>query len=369
MKAISVNLTGGAANDTVTGTYGLSSHNSEFAGWYNVTDPSTSLGSYYDFSNGSTSSVQVTGVRPNGNDFDNAGSDSDNYDGTPLRGFAKALKPYNDEVHVTFNNLSENFPNGVKVIAYLAGESGNLGARIRLSEGGNANDAAEGWLNPSNDLGTYYFKTRWNPDATGANGFNGALIQATSTNSALKDATSGAGFDVADYAIWENVTADRVTLTLDTLTINENQQPAGLGGFQIVSEAAAPTTPDSEYTTWLTTYSLAAESENLDADNDGVVNVLEYALGTDPQVADANDDTVSGGMNAGELTLTHPVRTGLNHGLTYTVETTDDLKFGTWTSTGVSVSNIDTSGILDQITHSVSSTNDAVFLRLKVNVD
>ena len=369
MKAISVNLTGGAANDTVTGTYGLSSHNSEFAGWYNVTDPSTSLGSYYDFSNGSTSSVQVTGVRPNGNDFDNAGSDSDNYDGTPLRGFAKALKPYNDEVHVTFNNLNENFPNGVKVIAYLAGESGNLGARIRLSEGGNANDAAEGWLNPSNDLGTYYFKTRWNPDATGANGFNGALIQATSTNSALKDATSGAGFDVADYAIWENVTADRVTLTLDTLTINENQQPAGLGGFQIVSEAAAPTTPDSEYTTWLTTYSLAAEAENLDADNDGVVNVLEYALGTDPQVADANDDTVSGGMNAGDLTLTHPVRTGLNHGLTYTVETTDDLKFGTWTSTGVSVSNIDTSGILDQITHSVSSTNDAVFLRLKVNVD
>ena len=96
---------------------------------------------------------------------------------------------------------------------------------------------------------------------------------------------------------------------------------------------------------------------------------MEYALGTDPQVADANDDTVSGGMNAGELTLTHPVRTGLNHGLTYTVETTDDLKFGTWTSTGVSVSNIDTSGILDQITHSVSSTNDAVFLRLKVNVD
>ena len=42
MKAISVNLTGGAANDTVTGTYGRS-HNSEFA-VDNVTDPSTSLG-------------------------------------------------------------------------------------------------------------------------------------------------------------------------------------------------------------------------------------------------------------------------------------------------------------------------------------
>ena len=118
------------------------------------------------------------------------------------------------------------------------------------------NDAEEGWLNPNNDLGTYYYKTRWNPDATGASGFNGALIQATSTNSALKDATSGADFDVADYAIWENVTADRVTLTLDTLTINENQQAAGLGGFQIVSEAAAPTTP-TQNINWQITYSLA----------------------------------------------------------------------------------------------------------------
>ena len=134
MKAISVNLTGGAANDTVTGTYGLSSHNSEFAGWYNVTDPSTSLGSYYDFSNGSTSSVQVTGMdlRPNGNDFDNAGSDSDNYDGTPLRGFAKANKPYNDEVHVTLNNLNRKFSKWSKGHCLFRGPSANLGARITI---------------------------------------------------------------------------------------------------------------------------------------------------------------------------------------------------------------------------------------------
>ena len=78
---------------------------------------------------------------------------------------------------------------------------------------------------------------------------------------------------------------------------------------------------------------------------------------------------MTGGVISGNLTLSHPVRAGLDHGLSYTVETTDDLKFGTWTSTGVTVSDINTSGVFDQITHSVSSTNDAVFLRLKVNVE
>ena len=76
--------------------------------------------------------------------------------------------------------------------------------------------------------------------------------------------------------------------------------------------------------------------------------------------------TVSATAN---YTLSHAVRSGLDHGLTYTVETTDDLKFGTWTNTGVTVSQIDTSGVLDELTHTVTSTNDAVFLRLKVEVE
>ena len=369
-KAISINLvTGTGLNEEVTATYGLASHNSEFAGWHNVIDPNTSAGNYWDFSNGSTSSVQVTGFRPNGNNLDSSGNDSDNYDGTPLRGFAQAFKPYNDEVHVTLNNLNENFPNGVKVIAYLAGQSGNLGARVRLSEGGSDNDSSEGWLAPGNNLGTYFYKTRWNPDGSGNNGFHGDLILATATNSALKDATSGADFDVVDYAIWENVTADRVTITLDTLTINDNQQPAGLGGFQIVGEAAETTTPDPEYITWLSSNSLAVGSEDLDTDNDGVANLIEYALGLDPNTDEGNDGITGGTVSTNGLTLSHAVRSGLDHGLTYTVETTDDLKFGTWTNTGVTVTQIDTSGILDQLTHTVTSTNDAAFLRLKVEVE
>ena len=384
-KVLSVNLVSdtNAPNQAVSATYGLAEFDSEVAGWHNVISPTTGTNNYFTFSDGNTYPVQVTGFRPNGNGFDNAdnspgaandandtsGSDSDNYDGTPLRGYAKANKPYNDEVHVTLNNLNSTFPNGIKVIAYLGGPSANLGARVRLSEGGSANDSADGWLSNQNNLGTYFYKTRWNPDAPSQPaGFNGTLIRATSTDTTLLDATSGANLPVADYAVWENVTADKITITVDALTINDNQQAAGLSGFQIIEEGATIPAADPEYTTWLTANSLASGSENNDADNDGVVNILEYAYGSNPNI-DEGVEHVTGGVISGNLTLSHPVRAGLDHGLSYTVETTDDLKFGTWTSTGVTVSDINTSGVLDQITHSVSSTNDAVFLRLKVNVE
>ena len=384
-KVLSVNLVSdtNAPNQAVSATYGLAEFDSEVAGWHNVISPTTGTNNYFTFSDGNTYPVQVTGFRPNGNGFDNAdnspgaandandtsGSDSDNYDGTPLRGYAKANKPYNDEVHVTLNNLNSTFPNGIKVIAYLGGPSANLGARVRLSEGGSANDTADGWLSNENNLGTYFYKTRWNPDAPSQPaGFNGTLIRATSTDTTLLDATSGANLPVADYAVWENVTADKITITVDALTINDSQQAAGLSGFQIIEEGATIPAADPEYTTWLTANSLASGSENNDADNDGVVNILEYAYGSNPNI-DEGVEHVTGGVISGNLTLSHPVRAGLDHGLSYTVETTDDLKFGTWTSTGVTVSDINTSGVLDQITHSVSSTNDAVFLRLKVNVE
>ena len=74
------------------------------------------------------------------------------------------------EVHLTLNNLNENFPNGAKIIAYLGGQSVNGGARVRLSKGGSANDTSDGWLSPANDLGTYYYKTRWNPDGNASFG-------------------------------------------------------------------------------------------------------------------------------------------------------------------------------------------------------
>ena len=35
-----------------------------------------------------------------------------------------------------------------------------------------------------------------------------------------------------------NVTADKITIAVDALTINDNQQAAGLSGFQIIEEGA-----------------------------------------------------------------------------------------------------------------------------------
>ena len=77
-------------------------------------------------------------------------------------------------------------------------------------------------MSNQNNLGTYFYKTRWNPDAPSQPaGFNGTLIRATSTDTTLLDATSGANLPVADYAVWENVTADKITITVDALTINK----------------------------------------------------------------------------------------------------------------------------------------------------
>ena len=49
--------------------------------------------------------------------------------------------------------------------------------------------------------------------------------------------------------------------------------------------------------------------------------------GSNPNI-DEGVEHVTGGVISGNLALSHPVRAGLDHGLCYTVETTDDLKFG-----------------------------------------
>ncbi len=371
-------------NQSVTGSFGLDAYNSNVGNWHNAVNPTTGTNAYWTFNDGTASTVQMTGFRPEGNAYDIAdnspgaandgnatsNSDSDNYDGTPLRGFAKVLTADQKEVHITLNNMTNNFPNGYKVIAYLGGQSANIGARVRLSIGGSSHNEASGWQGAGNDLGTYYFKTRWNPDAPGLTaGYHGTLLEATSQDDALLNATSGTSFSVADYAVWENITEDKVTITVDNIAVNNNQQQAGLSAIQIVGEGAVAPQPDPEYVTWLSNNGLTAGSENLDADEDGVANLIEYALGLDPNTDEGNDGITGATVSTNSLTLTHAVRSGLDHGLVYTVETTDDLKFGSWANTGVTVSNIDTSGVLDQLTHTVTSTNDAVFLRLKVEVE
>lgn len=60
-----------------------------------------------------------------------------------------------------------------------------------------------------------------------------------------------------------------------------------------------------------------------DFDNDGLVNLMEYALGTDPTVA--SPDQVVVGRDGNFLTLTYPRRSPADPALAYTVEGSSDL--------------------------------------------
>ena len=81
----------------------------------------------------------------------------------------------------------------------------------------------------------------------------------------------------------------------------------------------------SGYTTWATTNSVL-EGENGDDDDDGVINLVEYALGLNPQVGNPAPGTFTGN------TLTYIKGTEANAAddVTYTIETSTSLQTGSW---------------------------------------
>ena len=101
-----------------------------------------------------------------------------------------------------------------------------------------------------------------------------------------------------------------------------------------------------------------------DADGDGRVDLLEYALGTNPGVSDTAD--ISGELSSGYILFTHAKRAGIDHGLTYTVQTNANLKFPVWAdSSTVSATETDST-----VTHTIeTATEDTLFIRLKVELD
>ena len=118
----------------------------------------------------------------------------------------------------------------------------------------------------------------------------------------------------------------------------------------------------SEISTWLTQNGLTVTTG--DADGDGRVDLLEYALGTNPGVSDTAD--ISGELSSGYILFTHAKRAGIDHGLTYTVQTNANLKFPVWAdSSTVSATETDST-----VTHTIeTATEDTLFIRLKVELD
>ncbi len=105
-----------------------------------------------------------------------------------------------------------------------------------------------------------------------------------------------------------------------------------------------------------------------DPDGDGLSNLVEYATGTDPEVAGPLDVVL--GISGGRLTLTFSRRA--DDGLTYTVEGADDLN-GTWATItagpGSSVANPSAGVANDRVTvvdEKAVPSPGRRFLRLKI---
>ena len=106
---------------------------------------------------------------------------------------------------------------------------------------------------------------------------------------------------------------------------------------------------------------LAGDTE--DFDGDGLANLLEYALGTNPTVANANPVTVAKSGNF--LTLTYPRLSPADAALTYTVQGSNDLAGGFAAGGGTTNTVGSTSTYTDNV--SVSTAGVRRFLRLSVS--
>jgi hypothetical protein len=104
-----------------------------------------------------------------------------------------------------------------------------------------------------------------------------------------------------------------------------------------------------------------------DNDADGLNNLYEYGLNGNPINGTQAPAALPTFTKTGESFIyVHPKRSD-DANLVYTVETTTDLVFGSWTSTGYTVGGTDvTGGTLNYVTNTVDTVEDQKFIRLKI---
>lgn len=156
--------------------------------------------------------------------------------------------------------------------------------------------------------------------------------------------------------------ARAVTATLS------NPVNGSLGG----QTAATLTIQEPPFQSWLfnmfgsSANTAAVAGDTADPDHDGRENLLEYALGSNPNSAAAASGFTTGWQNVGGvdyLTLSY-VRDLLKTDIVYQVESSPDLAAGHWSPVGDSATG--TAGSLETRQASVPVSAGATFLRLRV---
>ena len=101
----------------------------------------------------------------------------------------------------------------------------------------------------------------------------------------------------------------------------------------------------------------------VDFDHDGQINLLEYAIGTDPAATTAPTARPVASVESGRLTLTHNRNTAAID-VTLIVQGSDNLT-GTWTDLASSVAGAPMAGLIGGVT--VSETGTGVSRTVKVS--
>lgn len=163
-----------------------------------------------------------------------------------------------------------------------------------------------------------------------------------------------------------NVTAvnSATSATLNLPNISESAQyfvrATASGGS--VDSSASTVIVQRTYDQWAALKGIAPSADAGDSDGDGIPNLVEYALGTNPSVQTSGPTLAIDGANRLSLTFRASKETG---GVTIIPETSTTLAAGSWTSPAL-VQLADENFATESWMATVPLTSSSAFLRLRV---
>jgi autotransporter-associated beta strand protein len=205
-----------------------------------------------------------------------------------------------------------------------------------------ANGVSTQIIGAAQTLGTVTLNGTFNIDLTGASIANGNSWQIVAA-ALLPTTTFGANFNVAGFTeasdVWTKVDGS------DTWTFSEST-----GVLNLASSGGG------SYSTWASANGIDGEPAERDFDNDGLSNLMEYALGKNPTTS----SQPAGVMSGNTITFTKGADAIANGDVSWVIEQSSNL--GSWTPVVAQAAG-DAS---PTISHSLPTGQPKVFARLKV---
>lgn len=177
-------------------------------------------------------------------------------------------------------------------------------------------------------------------------------------NSGLPDSTGS--FSLAASGLQPNTTYSYRVYTKDS---------SGVSYYSPTSTFTTPTVLQNWRQTFFgTTQGTSTAADNADPDKDGVPNLIEFATGKNPTLANNGASSAASVNHGGSLEYTYTRSLdALNSGATFTVEWNDTLDPTLWSSTGVTETILSDNGLIQQVKATLpASATGRRFVHLKV---